>query len=55
MTFPIYPNGHPLHFSDAREWRGHVSAGRLGSVPTQTAAQKIRHAKNELAVLGELK
>lgn len=35
-----------------RDWHGHLAAGRIGSGPSTTAKQIIRHMRNEEAVLG---
>lgn len=36
----------------ARDWHGHVDAGRLGRGPSTTTQQLLRHIRNEEAVLG---
>ena len=55
MSLPVPPPNHPDVVALQKEWLAHVRAGRIGSPPVQTPAQRIRHARNELAVLGELR
>ncbi|MFB0611070.1 hypothetical protein [Aurantiacibacter poecillastricola] len=37
-----------------RDWLAHVQAGRIGQPPSQTNEQRLRHVRNELAVLGRI-
>ena len=55
MPIAVLPLNHPDRIAAEAEWLAHVRAGRIGSPPVQTSAQRIRHARNELAVLGALK
>ncbi len=48
------PVNHPDRASHAERWLAHVQAGRIGEGPSTTPAQRIRHARNELVLVGRI-
>ena len=51
---PISPPGDTTPAQTARDWLDHIAQGRIATKTGTTAAQRARHVRNEIALLGRI-